>query len=388
MKLSHSEVFKRYSHKYDIFRDLYEIDLYGLEIKNCEALIAEKIKKEILTSKEICYSVASQNSGGSDILILGNISIFTELGKKIVSSRNEDIGYKISQTITNYKSYEKGSFNIGEKSFSLDSTLVMGILNVTPDSFSDGGKHFNSDLAYQHAVTMINDGAKIIDVGGESSRPGAEEISVTEELKRVLPIIDKLKSDFLDVIISIDTTKSEVAKAAIDAGVNLVNDISGLTKDPEMLKTVSDSSASLIIMHMQGSPKSMQDNPKYDDVISEVYDFLYAQSQKASKSGIHNIIVDPGIGFGKRVIDNYELLNRLDEFKGLGFPILVGLSRKSFIGKVFNNNVDEREDLTLAAETSAIANGARIIRTHFVKNTVEAAKMIKYIQKPGSLINV
>jgi len=388
IKLSHSDVFKRYSSKYDIFRDLYEIDLIGLELKNCESMIAEQIKREILASKEICYSVASKKNGGTDILILGTISIFGELSRRIVASRNEDIGYKISQTISNYKNYDSGSFNIGDKSFSLKSAIVMGILNVTPDSFSDGGKYCERDLALKHSESLIEDGADIIDIGGESSRPGANSVETSEEIKRVLPIIKVLNKEFPNVILSIDTTKSEVAKAALDNGVTLVNDISGLINDPEMIKTVKACSAALVIMHMKGTPQSMQVDPQYDDLVGEVYEFLNNQCQLATYSGIKNIIVDPGIGFGKRVIDNYEILNRLQEFKGLGLPILVGLSRKSFIGKVFKNEINEREDLSLAAETFAMANGARIIRTHKVKNTVDASKLINFIENPGIITSV
>ncbi|KAB2843340.1 MAG: dihydropteroate synthase, partial [Melioribacteraceae bacterium] len=202
-----------------------------------------------------------------------------------------------------------------------------------------------------------------------------------------IPVIEKIIEQKPEAVISIDTTKSLVAKEALNAGAKIVNDISGGTFDKNILRIVSDFNAAFVIMHIKGTPKSMQQNPYYDDVVSEVYDYLSERVEEADKAGIKNIFIDPGIGFGKRIQDNYELLKRLDEFKSIGYPILIGLSRKSFIGKTLSKNVDERDNPTAIAETIAVKNGARIVRTHNVKNAVEAKKIINFVNNPEQFIN-
>ena len=386
IKLNLPNIFKRYMEKYDIFRDLYEVDLLGLEIRNIEDSLSENLKSIILGNQEICYSYRENDR--TDFLAIGTISIFKELSKKVVSSGNEDAGYKLLKTIRNYTEYNDHKIDIAGKIFDMSTAHVMGILNVTPDSFSDGGNYFSTKEAITHGIELIEAGAEIIDIGGESSRPGSEPVTAEEEKKRVLPVIRGLLAAYPDAIISLDTTKSEVAYEALKEGVKIINDISGLADDPGMLNTIREFDAALVLMHMKGVPGTMQDNPAYNDVVNEVYDFLKTQSGVATNAGIKNIIIDPGIGFGKRVVDNYEIINRLEEFKSLGFPILIGLSRKSFIGKVFNKKVEEREDLTLTSETISIINGARFVRTHNIKNTLEAVKLIELIQNTDRLPNV
>lgn len=386
VNISYLDVFKRYGKKYNIFRDLYEKDLLGLEIRDIEDELSVKVRKIFLDNNEICYSKKNAN-GKYDFLALGSFSVLKDLSREVLSAGNEDLGYKISRIFSNTKEYDSKHFKIASVKYPMNQSYVMGILNVTPDSFSDGGKYFNADAAVNHAVKMIDDGADFIDVGGESTRPGSEKVETGEELRRVIPVIEKIIEQKPEAVISIDTTKSLVAKEALNSGAKIVNDISGGTFDKNILKIVSDFKAALVIMHIKGTPKSMQQNPYYDDVVSEVYDYLSERVEDADKAGIKNIIIDPGIGFGKRIRDNYELLKRLDEFKSIGYPILIGLSRKSFIGKTLNKNVDERDNPTAIAETIAVNNGARIVRTHNVKNAVEAKKIINFVNNPEQFFN-
>ncbi|MGQ9697393.1 MAG: dihydropteroate synthase [Armatimonadota bacterium] len=256
-------------------------------------------------------------------------------------------------------------------------TLVMGILNVTPDSFSDGGLYLDAKLAVEHALQMLRDGADIIDVGGESTRPGAQPVPADEEMRRVLPVIERLAEE-TNAPISIDTYKSSVAREALKAGACIVNDISGLRFDSEIAAIAAESGAYLIVMHSIHTPATMQVNPQYDDVVAEVREFLKRQSEEAQRRGVprDRIIVDPGIGFGKTVEHNLELLRRLPELVQLGYPVLVGVSRKSFIGAVLEGAPpSERLEGTLAAVTLSIAWGARIVRVHDVAPTVKAARV-------------
>lgn len=245
-------------------------------------------------------------------------------------------------------------------------TYLMGILNVTPDSFSDGGKFNQLDSALTHAQDMINNGADIIDIGGESTRPNAEVITLEEELSRVIPVITKLRQA-TSIPISIDTTKTKVAQAAVEAGADIVNDISSGTFDKDMLPTVAKLQVPIILMHMRGTPKTMQKLTDYDNLIAEIYDFLDRQIQKATSLGIKksHIIVDPGIGFAKTHPQNLQILQRLTEFQPLNVPILVGTSRKSFIGHILQNpNPQARVWGTAATCCGAIAAGADILRIH------------------------
>jgi len=253
-------------------------------------------------------------------------------------------------------------------------TAVMGILNVTPDSFSDGGRHYALDAAIESALQMEADGADIIDIGGESTRPGADPVDLDTELKRVIPVIKALRKK-TDIPISIDTYKSAVARKALAAGADLVNDISAMTFDPEMAATVAEFNAAVCLMHIKGTPRNMQQNPWYGNLIDEILHFLNSAINRATAAGIprNKIIIDPGIGFGKTVADNYTILRYLKEFESLGQPILVGLSRKSLIGKLLDLPVDQRLAGSLAGLAAAIINGAAIVRVHDVRESVHAA---------------
>ena len=249
-------------------------------------------------------------------------------------------------------------------------TLIMGILNMTPDSFSDGGQFKSHNKAIDHALKMVEEGANIIDIGGESTRPGAEAVQLEEELSRTIPIIEavRLKSDCL---ISIDTYKSKVAKAALAAGADMVNDISGLTFDHNMASLVAERNVPVIIMHIKGKPGDMQKNPNYDNLIKEIKAFFEVQIAIAKKAGIDsgNIILDPGIGFGKRLEDNFEIIRELGQISTMGYPVLLGPSRKSFIGFTLDLPIEERIEGTLASITAGVINGARIVRVHDIRAT-------------------
>jgi len=253
-------------------------------------------------------------------------------------------------------------------------TLLMGILNVTPDSFFDGGKHKSADEAYKHACRMAEDGADIIDVGGESSRPGAEPVTYEEERKRVIPVIKKINKN-LKVIVSVDTYKAEVAKEAIDAGAGMVNDISAMRMDRDMTGVVSRTGVSVCLMHMQGTPGDMQKNPRYADVVKEITKFLKDRIKYCVSNGVDKIkiLVDPGIGFGKTVEHNLLILKNMRKFRDTGRPVLVGLSRKSFIGKLLGLEPEERLYASLALNVLCSAEGgAGVLRVHDVKETRSA----------------
>ena len=248
-------------------------------------------------------------------------------------------------------------------------TLVMGIVNVTPDSFSDGGEFYSSKDAIAHASKLINEGADIIDIGGESTRPGATEISSSDELKRVIPVIQGIRSNNPDILISIDTTKAIVAKEAVEVGANIINDVSGLSFDSQMPMTVANLDVPIIIMHMKGNPRNMQKNPEYKDLIDEILNYFKERIKIATKAGIDRemIILDPGIGFGKTVEHNFQILSKLNKFNKLELPLLIGPSRKSFIGLTLNLSPEDRVDGTAATVAIGVNNGARIVRVHDVE---------------------
>ncbi len=256
------------------------------------------------------------------------------------------------------------------------STLIMGILNVTPDSFSDGGEFNSVPLAVEHALQMEKDGADIIDIGGESTRPGAVSVSLQEELDRVISVITDIRT-LSDVMISVDTTKADVAREAIVAGASLVNDISGMTADTTMASVVKDFDVPIVIMHIKGTPKDMQDNPHYHNLMMEINAYFLERISFAKRSGINDnqIILDPGIGFGKTVEDNFTIIKELNTITGLGHPVLVGPSRKSFIGQTLNLPENERVEGTAAAVVASVINGARIVRVHDVKEMWRVVKI-------------
>ena len=279
----------------------------------------------------------------------------------------------------------KAVFNIrcGRRILNLNKRpYIMGILNVTPDSFSDSGHYLTINSSVECARRMAEEGADIIDIGGESSRPGAEPVPLEVELERVIPVIKKL-SDKIDILISIDTYKAKVAKEALKAGASIINDISGLRFDPMMAKIAAEAGCPVIIMHMKGTPRDMQRRPAYKDVVKEITAFFKERIAFAVKNGIkrNKIIIDPGIGFGKTVRHNLEIIKRLKEFRKLGVPVLIGPSRKSFIGRVLNEPVDKRLEGTAAVVAIGIANGANIVRVHDVKAMADVAKITDAILK-------
>ena len=266
-----------------------------------------------------------------------------------------------------------GTFTLGKR------TLVMGVLNVTPDSFSDGGKFFDAQRAVQHALAMQNDGADIVDVGAESTRPGSEGISVAEELGRLLPVLERLRGK-LKIPISVDTQKASVAEMALGAGAEIINDISGLRTDPELARVAAQHEAALILMHIRGTPRTMQKGPFARDVTRDVVSGLEQSIATAKKYGVarSQIVIDPGIGFGKNYAQNYELLAKLPELTKLGYPLMIGTSRKGFLGATLAKNgkpapVEERIWATAATVAASILNGAHVVRVHDVAEMKQIA---------------
>jgi dihydropteroate synthase len=278
------------------------------------------------------------------------------------------------------------SITIGNNTYNLNkNTILMGILNITPDSFSDGGKFYSKEKAIKQAILMEKQGVDIIDIGGESTRPGAKKISVNEEIDRIIPIIDEI-IEKTSIPISVDTYKSKVAKKAIDAGASMINDITALRGDKSLTKIVSDYNVPICLMHMKGKPKTMQINPKYENIIKEIYTFLKERTDFALNNKIlrEKIIIDPGIGFGKRTgkgfEDNCEILRNLGKLKKLNFPIMIGASRKAFIGNVSghknNLTINQRLEGSLAAACIAVMNGANIIRAHDIKENRRCLNLV------------
>lgn len=263
--------------------------------------------------------------------------------------------------------------------YSRKRTLVMGVINTTPDSFSDGGKHLDPNVAIASGLRMIDEGADFVDVGGESTRPGSTAIDAQEELRRVIPVIKGICSRRSDAVLSIDTRRSKVAAAAVDAGACVVNDVAGFRDDPRSLDVAREAEAAVIIMHMLGRPKTMQQEIRYAAFPDDIYSFFQERIQCAEKKGVpaENIIIDPGIGFGKTFDQNLVLINRLEFFVSLGKPILSGPSRKSFLGKILDQPVPHLRDTgTLASVAASIMRGASIVRVHDVARTVEVCRVI------------
>jgi len=262
----------------------------------------------------------------------------------------------------------------------------MGVLNVTPDSFSDGGLYYNKKGAVEKGLQLIEEGADILDIGGESSRPGADPISIEEEKKRILPVLSEIRKH-TNAFISVDTTKSEVLKSALDEGADILNDISGMRFDDKMPELASEKNIPVIIMHMKGNPKNMQKDPKYKNVIQEIKSFLKRRVNTALKAGIkrNKIIIDPGIGFGKRLEDNLRIIRNLSSLNELNLPILIGLSRKSFIGNLLNASPEKRIEGTIASSLICILQGAHIIRVHDVAALKKAVTVAEAIMRKENL---
>jgi dihydropteroate synthase len=276
-------------------------------------------------------------------------------------------------------------WRVGERVFDCsERTLVMGILNITPDSFSDGGRFLDRATAVAHATRMVDDGADILDVGGESTRPGSNPVSADEELERVHPLIERLAELHPAVPISIDTRKADVAAEALDAGATIVNDVSG-GADPAMFDVVRDREAAVVLMHMRGDPTTMQEAPRYDDVVGEVHEYLRQRIEAAELAGIdpERIAIDPGIGFGKDLDHNLELMHGVDALLDLGRPVVVGPSRKKFIGTILDLPVEERVEGTVGAVVWMVARGAHLVRVHDVREVVRAVRVSDAIARAG-----
>lgn len=267
-----------------------------------------------------------------------------------------------------------------DKTLSLELPIVMGIVNVTPDSFSDGGRFLHVDDAVAHALRLVEEGAAIVDIGGESTRPGAREVPAEEELRRVVPVIERLVGR-TRAVISVDTSKPEVMKAAAEAGAGLINDVRAL-REPGALRALAGTGCAICLMHMQGEPRTMQAEPRYRDVVSEVSEFLRERVQSCRAAGIpdERIAIDPGFGFGKTVSHNLQLLQRLGELCDLGPPVLVGLSRKSMLKALLGREPDERVHGSVALAVMAVLNGARIVRAHDVAATVDAIRTVTAVR--------
>ena len=265
--------------------------------------------------------------------------------------------------------YPGGSLVFGKR------TVVMGVLNVTPDSFSDGGAWIDPDRAVRHARDMVREGADLIDVGGESTRPRSRPVPAAEEIRRVVPVIERLAGE--KILVSIDTSKAAVAAAAFRAGAKILNDVTALRGDPAMARTAARAKVAVVLMHMKGTPRTMQRNPEYGDVVEEILEFFREILRNAWRAGIERdkMILDPGIGFGKSPGHNLEILRRLDEFRSLGLPLAIGTSRKSFIGRALGRRVDDRVSGTAATVAAAILRGADLIRVHDVREMTDVARM-------------
>jgi dihydropteroate synthase len=258
----------------------------------------------------------------------------------------------------------------------------MGIINVTPDSFSDGGQYLDTQAAVDHGLRLVDEGADVLDVGGESTRPGADLVSEADEIARVVPVIAAL-AEKTDIAISVDTTKAEIARQAIRAGCTIINDVSAMTADREMAHIAAESSAGVILMHMRGTPRTMQDDPSYDNVVVDVREYLAERAKDVISRGVRSdaVALDPGIGFGKTVDHNLCLLAGIPSFLSLGFPVVVGLSRKSFLGKLTGRDTRERLPAALAASVLCAWQGAHVLRTHDVWQTLDAVTMAAELEK-------
>ncbi len=272
------------------------------------------------------------------------------------------------------------SYEIAGRSFSFDGVYIMGILNVTPDSFSDGGRYFDRRDAVSHGISMLDTGADIIDIGGESTRPGSEGISAFEEMNRVIPVLEGILDKKPGAVISVDTTKSRVAAEALKRGASIINDISGGTFDPELNDVIKEYQAALIIMHIKGTPKDMQLNPVYNNLVEDIFAFLMKQAEKAEKHGINKIIIDPGIGFGKTFEHNLTIIKELGRFKTSGYPVMIGVSRKGFIKNIVGDLTEDRDLATAVINTLAVKNGAAFIRTHNVLYGLQVSRILNKLK--------
>jgi dihydropteroate synthase len=361
---------------------------YNLKVEGIDPRTANLLKQEMLSvggDAALDRRGLDCSSSSTGTLLMGTEKQFEILFSKLEQYPDlQPFGQSLKEILRNLSRAHytircrKRTFTLGKQ------TLLMGVLNVTPDSFSDGGIFFDKEKAIAHGLKMVEEGADFIDIGGESTRPGSKPLGLDEELRRVIPVIESLAKD-VDVPISIDTYKSAVAKKAIDAGAQIINDISGLHLDPSLSQVAAKEDVPLVLMHIRGNPETMQKKIHYESLFSEIIQYLKDSIQRAESAGVdpEQIIIDPGIGFGKTVEDNLLILKNLQEFKILGKPLLLGTSRKSFIGKILNADVTERLEGTLSTIVVGVLNGAHIIRCHDVIQAKRAIAIADAVRQAG-----
>jgi len=363
---------------------------FNLKVEGIDPRTANLLKQEMLS---LGGDVAVDGRGldcstqQTDALIMGTQKHFEKLILKLGQYPDlQSLGQSIKETIRNISKIQfaircrKKTLTLGKR------TLLMGVLNVTPDSFSDGGLFFDKENAIAHGIRMFEEGADIIDIGGESTRPGSKPLELEEELRRIIPVIESL-SKKVEVPISIDTYKSAVAQRAIEAGAEIINDISGLRFDPSLAQVAARENTPLVLMHIRGTPETMQKDIYYESLFSEILHYLKGSIQMAESAGVdpQQIIVDPGIGFGKTAEDNFLIIKNLYEFRILGKPILLGTSRKSFIGKILNEAAGGRLEGTLSSIAIGVLNGAHVIRSHDVLQAKKAITVADAIRLAGEM---
>lgn len=357
-----------------------------LVVKVTDATVpaAHVLKQQMLSlggDAAVAKDVITHAVDSTDVLIMGTPRQMRDLTRRLSWQPFglPELGERIGELLDTLDGSGAFVLRAGPYTLNLSERVhIMGILNVTPDSFSDGGDYLRPTNAVERALTMIEEGADIIDIGGQSSRPGSEPVTEDEELKRVMPVIERVREEW-DGPLSIDTYRAHVAEEALKAGVSIVNDISAFTAEPGMGGVTADAGAAAVLMHMRGTPATMQENPSYEDLMGEVAFFLESAVERATSAGVGDdqIAVDPGIGFGKTTEHNLAILRKLPELAVLGKPILVGPSRKSFIGNVLDLPAGERLEGNLATAAYAVAQGAKIIRVHDVRPTVRAVRMVE-----------
>lgn len=363
---------------------------FVIKLHNIKIGAANIIKQDMLSlgaDAAVARGVVNGSIERTDILLFGSTKTLKRLAEKLTEQKDFNLP-RIRETILQLIRYHTHppitSLLARGYKLQLQHTLIMGVLNLTPDSFYDGGKYIATEKALTRIEEMVEEGADIIDIGAESTRPYSKPISAEEECERLLPFLEKVLQNF-DIPISVDTYKAKVAREALDAGAHIINDISGLKFDPALASTIAEfPDVPVVLMHIKGTPATMQDNPTYNDLIDDILDSLQDSIDIAKKAGImeENIIIDPGIGFGKKLEDNLSILHRLSEFHCLGKPILVGCSNKGFIGKILDSPKEERLEGTLAAHGYAVLNGANIIRVHDVKAHKKFITMIDHLKNP------
>lgn len=360
-------------------------NLYLIKLEGIPSQAANLLKQEMLSvsaDAAIKEEVASFAASKSDVLLIGTEAHYNKVIPKLRRQpfSLSHLSCQLEQILKNIKR-ERFILSLGDKQLDLAKKVaIMGILNLTPDSFYDGGRYTQEKKALVRVEEMVSQGADLIDIGGESTRPGATKVSTEEELRRIIPIIGKIKELF-EIPVSVDTYKAQIAQEAIEAGADMINDISGLRFDSELKQVVAKYKVPLVLMHIKGTPRDMQNNPYYDSLLGEIISYLRESIVIAKEAGIdeERIVIDPGIGFGKSARHNLEIIDKLSELKSLGRPILIGVSRKSFIGNVLNLPLQERLEGSLAATCLAVTQGARIVRTHDVKETRRAIDLTQAI---------